>query len=86
MSEFVDSLPVNLLECYTAFANSFKALNYDYVQLLSLKAQGKDIARLWEEIKQRCKWQFPQLSAKNRDGSIEVQFKLEVRCEADSWV
>jgi hypothetical protein len=86
MSEFVDSLPVSLLEHYTAFASSFKAVHWDYSQLLSLRAQGKDISKLWEEIKHRCKWNFPQLVARNRSGSIELHFKLEVRCEADNWV
>jgi hypothetical protein len=85
MNEFVDSLPVTLHEHYTAFANSLRALQNDYLRVLAERAQGKEIGRLWEAIKERCQWESPGLVAKNRSGSIELRFRLEIRCEADGW-
>ena len=76
MTEFVDSLPVNLLEYITTFANSLKNCQADYLRLVGERTQGKDISRLWDSIKERCHWEFQNLVAKNRSNSIELRYRL----------
>ena len=76
MTEFVDSLPVNLLEHYTTFANSLKNCKADYLRLVGEHTQGKDISRLWDSIKARCQWEFQNLVTKNRISSIELRYRL----------
>jgi hypothetical protein len=76
---------VSLLEHYSAYASSLKVLQNDYLRLLAERTQGREVAKLWETIKERCSWEFPALTARNRSGSIELQYRLEVRCEADQW-
>lgn len=84
MSEFVDSLPTNLHECFIKYSESIKRRLVEYQHVLSEKLQAREIWRQWETLKDGLSWEFPAVSSRNKSGDIEISFRVEIRCELDA--
>ncbi len=80
MSEFVDSLPTNLHECFVKYSESIKRRSVEYQLIISEKSQAREIWRQWEVLKEGLSWEFASLTAKNKANDIEIIFKVEIRC------
>lgn len=83
MSEFVDSLPTNLHECFLKYSESIKRRAIEYQHIISEKSQAREIWRQWEVLREGLSWEFPNLTAKNKASDIEITFRVEIRCELD---
>lgn len=56
MSEFVDSLPTNLHECFLRYSESIKQRSIEYQHVLSEKSQAHEIWRQWGTLKEGLSW------------------------------
>ena len=70
MNEFIDSLPISLLEFYNSYANSIRLVQVEYLKVLAERNQGKDVSRVWRNIKDGISNEFPTVVVTNKTGSI----------------
>lgn len=59
VSEFVDSIPVNLEEYYEQYVSSVQRYRADYDRIIEDKNKGRLTIENWSKVKDHLLWEFP---------------------------